>query len=315
MRSHEDDGGRAESRLAGSSPSEMRAVFVGGNQKSGTSLLAALLARHSRITGLTGTGFPHDEGQFVQDVYVDELKMADSRLKTARWGYHPRAYLTEADVTTMTEPRARLYASWEPYWENPGAEIFVEKTPSNVAKIRFLRHVFPGSRIIIITRHPATQALAVRKAADRRALIGLDLEDSIAHWLFVMERLRDDLAHVGDIHICKYEDLISAPYGTLAAAQQYIGVDLEKIHHEGEIREDPRYMSYWKYLISQRGTERFAPLNRRKSLRSSAPRVLERVIAPTIGKRDAHKVISKFEDRVRRFGYSLQNPEKLEEWG
>ena len=42
-----------------------RLVFIGGLHRSGTTPLADALAQHPDISGLSGTGAPHDEGQHL----------------------------------------------------------------------------------------------------------------------------------------------------------------------------------------------------------------------------------------------------------
>ena len=48
---------------------EHRFVFLAGLHRSGTTLLARLLAAHPEISGFSGTGEPADEGQHLQSVY------------------------------------------------------------------------------------------------------------------------------------------------------------------------------------------------------------------------------------------------------
>ena len=46
-----------------------RFVFLAGLHRSGTTLLARLLAAHPEISGFSETGVPADEGQHLQGVY------------------------------------------------------------------------------------------------------------------------------------------------------------------------------------------------------------------------------------------------------
>ena len=48
---------------------EHRFVFLAGLHRSGTTLLARLLAAHPEVSGFSGTGVPADEGQHLQTVY------------------------------------------------------------------------------------------------------------------------------------------------------------------------------------------------------------------------------------------------------
>jgi N-acetyl-gamma-glutamylphosphate reductase len=44
-------------------------VFLAGLHRSGTTLLARLLAAHPEVSGFAVTAVPADEGQHLQDVY------------------------------------------------------------------------------------------------------------------------------------------------------------------------------------------------------------------------------------------------------
>ena len=53
----------------GFDPARHRLLFVGGLHRSGTTLLADLIAAHPLTSGFANTGVPADEGQHLQDVY------------------------------------------------------------------------------------------------------------------------------------------------------------------------------------------------------------------------------------------------------
>ncbi len=71
-------------------------VFIGGLHRSGTSLVHEILRGSPEATGFTGTGFPQDEGQFLQTVY-------------------PRASEFGGPGSASTEPRTWTRATrWPP---------------------------------------------------------------------------------------------------------------------------------------------------------------------------------------------------------
>src|SRR6059058_6090876 len=67
-------------------------VFVCGLGRSGTSVLGRNVARLENCTGFKNTGVLEDEGQFLQDVYPNDLVYGGA----ASFGFDPRAHLTEA---------------------------------------------------------------------------------------------------------------------------------------------------------------------------------------------------------------------------
>ena len=79
-----------------------------------------------------------------------------------RFGFHPRAHLTEDSDLLTVENVTKLRASWHAYWDN-SRSIFVEKTPANILMTRFLQAAFPNSYFILITRHPIPVSMAAQK--------------------------------------------------------------------------------------------------------------------------------------------------------
>ena len=289
-----------------------QAIFVGGHQRSGTTLMAKLLAEHPEITGLVRTGASNDEGQFVQDVYLNEFQMSYPSLQTMRWGYHPHAHLTESEAGVSTAA-ARLIEAWHSYFEKPHAKFFVEKTPSNISRVRFLNSAFPEAHFVIMTRNPVTQGLAVRKWANKPLRVGLGFREFIEHWLFVMERFADDRRYLDNVVICAYEDLVTSPAAVLESIQASVGVESVPSPGITAVHLDTVYEDYWLRVIGQK-RGRFTPLNARNRPASAVPRALERVIVPTIGRAEAHRMIRDLEPRVNRFGYSLLDVSSAQTW-
>ena len=66
-------------------------VFIGGLPRSGTTLLAAEIARSPGVANLEGIGPVADEGQYVQDVYPTQQQAGG----IDRFAYSPDMHLTE----------------------------------------------------------------------------------------------------------------------------------------------------------------------------------------------------------------------------
>ena len=83
---------------------EHRFVFLAGLHRSGTTLLARLLAAHPEVSGFSGTGVPADEGQHLQSVYPAAKVWGGP----GRFGFAPEAHFTEAQAS---EEKARAGCS------------------------------------------------------------------------------------------------------------------------------------------------------------------------------------------------------------
>src|SRR5262245_29339768 len=108
--------------------------------RSGTTALARLVGSHPKISSLTNTGVPWDEGEYLQSVYPKE----DAYGGGGRFGLHPDSHLTEHSPRTA-DAGERLFAAWSPYWDL-SKPILCEKTPANIVRTRFLQAVLPNSK-------------------------------------------------------------------------------------------------------------------------------------------------------------------------
>lgn len=193
---------------------DQQLVFVGGLHRSGTTLLARLLADHPDATGLAGTGVPEDEGQHLQDVYPPARKLGGS----GRFAHHRRAHLTESSPLVAAENGQRLWDAWRPYW-NSDAPWLVEKSPPNLLMGRYLQALFPSAAFVFIVRHPVTVTLATRKWRRRTPLVRL-----MDHWFAAHRTARDDLPSLTRVHLVSYEWLLAEPEATLKSVAQFLGM-------------------------------------------------------------------------------------------
>ena len=219
---------------------EQRLVFVGGLHRSGTSLLARLVAAHPDASGLSGTNVPEDEGQHVQDVYP----VGTEHGGPGRFANAPEAHLTESSPLATPANAQRLIESWAPYWDMSRTYL-VEKTPPNLLMSRFLQQLYPQACFVFIVRHPIPVSLASRKWRKKLAFGRL-----MNHWFTAHDTAREDLPHLRRVHVLKYEDLMARPDQSLRAVAEFIGLPSALDGSEINPARTDTYAKQWAELLA-----------------------------------------------------------------
>lgn len=180
---------------------EHRLLFIGGLHRSGTTALNALLGTDARVSVFSNTGVTEDEGQYLQTVLPLEREFG----AVGEFALDPRAHITE-ESDLLQPAKERLFAEWSRHWDLT-KKVLVEKTPSNIIRMRFLRAVFPNANFIVMIRHPVAITLAATKWKN------LQIEIMLENWVTAHEIMSKDLAHIGGdcCTIIRYEDFISDP--------------------------------------------------------------------------------------------------------
>jgi hypothetical protein len=190
-----------------------RFVFIGGMPRSGTSAIYQLVGSHPKISRLTNTDMPEDEGQWLQDIYPTGEALG----APGRFGLHPQSRMTETSPE-VAEARERLFDAWAPYWDLT-KPVLCEKSPSNIARSRFLQAVFPESRFIFVSRHPVAYSLAIRKWDYK-----IPVSTTIRNWLTCYRYLDEDAPHLKRHLMIRYDDLLRDPVGTTRKMEEFLDV-------------------------------------------------------------------------------------------
>ncbi|HET8600724.1 MAG TPA: sulfotransferase [Segeticoccus sp.] len=256
---------------------EHRLVFVGGLHRSGTTPLAAALAKHPLISGLRDTGVPHDEGQHLQPVYPKAKVYAGS----GHFAFAPAAHLTESSPLVSAENAQRLVSAWAPYWDL-SKPILVEKSPPNLIMGRFLQELFPDAVLVVVVRHPVVVALCNKKwrrLASRNIRRYSTLTQLVEHWVHAHRILLEDASHLRNLVVVRYEDLVDCPGRELGRIQERLGLD-EPIPGEG-LRGDHSgpYERMWQEMA-----------------RGWGPAAAQR-----------RRIVRRFADDVAAFGYDVED--------
>ena len=195
--------------------SDRRLLFVGGLHRSGTTMLARMLAEHPQISGFADTGAPADEGQHLQPVYP----VISPGHQAGRFAFHANAHLTEDSPLAGPAAREQLMEAWSPYWDTD-RPVLLEKSPPNLLMTRFLQATFPGqARFVLVVRHPVAVACATQKWSATRP------HELLRHWAVAYRTAAADLPALDQVAVVRYEQLVTDPDAAVARALGVAGLD------------------------------------------------------------------------------------------
>jgi len=243
---------RETTSLAPEEPSidPARLVFVGGLHRSGTTLLADLLADHPDVSGLSETGVWEDEGQHLQDVYP----AADRFGGPGRFAFAEAAHLSEDSPLVSERNRERLLSAWAPHWDT-SRRLLVEKSPPNLIRFRFLQALFPGARFVAVIRHPVPVTYATHRFYRKlhRRPQRPTIDRLLEHWVTAHEIFRRDLGSLDRVIVVRYEELTDRPADVLARVGDELGLDprFPEPAEAVERNRSERYFAAWHRYLSQ----------------------------------------------------------------
>lgn len=285
----------------GKSASEThRFIFIGGQHRSGTWLQAHCLEEHPDISRLAhqaeGRGDRKlyvTEGQFLQSVYPDDNYYGG----VGQLGFHPEVHLTESSALITEANRGRMFDEWGRYWqlERP---FLLEKTPANMVRSRFLQAMFPNSYFIFVLRHPVAVALAQQKWT------GTSVMSLIEHWLVCYEMLMDDIPHLHRYLFSRYEDFIARPDDGVKRIYDFLGLDEAPVRQRIRSNGNDKYFSVWNRAFNDDKGERTLP---RRVIDKLMPYAMRYGYPITVLRKEVPAIIRRYEARVNRFGYSLED--------
>lgn len=190
-----------------------RYVFIGGLHRSGTSLVARLLAAHPGIGAIEGAPVPENEGCYLQGAIPHTALHG----VPGHFATDPAQHLTEGHALDRLATRKRLEADWAP-WFPADTPWRVEKSPVNCTRTRLLQSLYPLAQFVIVTRHPAFVDQAMRKWG-----IGPEA-DFPRHWRAAHDVILDDLRHLHAAMVVRYEDMVADPARVLAGLCAFLSL-------------------------------------------------------------------------------------------
>lgn len=212
-------------------------LFIAGLHRSGTSILHRQLGEHPDVGAFHDTGVKEDEGQHLQDV----LRTGEAFGGPGRFAFHPEAQLTQDDAARLApHDRDRLFRQWGAHWDL-SRPVLIEKSPPTLVRARFFQALFPNSRFVFIVRHPIAVALATQKWAMT------PVAELIAHWAVAHARLLEDLPHLEQALVVRYEDYVRDAGAVLGQVQAMLGLEA-RAAHEATSDRNHAYFERWGSL-------------------------------------------------------------------
>ncbi len=203
-------------------------IFVGGCERSGTSLVQKILASHSRIAGgpeLVFTGR-------VAELYRQMAARYPPEYAARIAAFYDPGELAEAFRGLFNRLLRKVGA------RKPGARYLSEKTPSNIFAAARLLEIFPDGRFVHVIRD-GRDVLASHRDVRRRLERGgrkswnrasFRLHRVCARWNRAAE-IHFELA--GDSRLAerylaiRYEDLVRGPRTAIAGLFDFLELDVE----------------------------------------------------------------------------------------
>lgn len=212
-----------------------RCIFIGGLHRSGTLLLRRALLAHPRVSGFANTGVPEDEGQHLQTVFPPAAVFGGP----GKFCFAEEAYLNDASPLVTRENRERLLQEWGKHWDMD-KDLFVEKSPPNLIRMRFLQALFPNSLFIIIIRHPLAGSYATQKWSNT------DICELVDHWIVAHQKMLADLPFIRRWRLVRYEDFTVNPQSVLTGIFDWIGVNPVPFRERVEPEVNNKYFAQWE---------------------------------------------------------------------
>lgn len=187
-------------------------VFIVGCYNSGTELLMKVLGQHPSISSLP------TEGQFLTDQFHSDYELG-----------LPRMWVLREDLFRLKETDDgpdvnRLKKEWLMRLDRR-RPIFLEKSPPNAARTRWLQRHFENAHFIAMIRNGYAVAEGIRRKAEPSHLKeGWPIEFCAMQWSRSNEVLLEDSRFLDNLIWIKYEDLAEDPSGIISSIAAFLEI-------------------------------------------------------------------------------------------
>ena len=245
-------------------------IFLAGHHRSGTSLLHEIIRKHPLVSGFSKTGVPEDEGQHLQSVFEPAQKYGGP----GKYIFNKNSYMNENhDLATEMSAKA-IMEQWEQHYDFE-CPNYIEKSPPNLIRTRFLQKLFPNSKFVAIMRHPIAVSFATQKWSKT------SIKSLVEHSLKGYEIFMEDMPYLSKLYVLRYEDFVVNPQEEINKIFDFLGLNSITVEHTVRPNVNEKYFSMWQ---------------------DDRSNLLKRLQFP---------ISNKMEKRANNFGYSMRDHTNL----
>ncbi len=218
--------------------------FVVGYPRSGTTLLASILGRHSKIFVPPETHFFNRILPFAIKTRGDIIETICNGPRIKDLGLRPMDFQS-IDRAALADPAEAFLCALKIAAKLHGKSVIGEKTPWHAMHIDLILKIFPHARIIAIVR-------------DGRDCIISNLEQAWTHdsfrkhaaeWTMVNSAISKSRTNYPErVYGLKYEDLVQNTLAEIERVMTFLNIEFESGQFETDLPSDavPNWESKWK---------------------------------------------------------------------
>ena len=211
-------------------------IFLAGHHRSGTSLLHEILRAHPLVSGFSKTGVPQDEGQHLQSVFKPALAFGGP----GKYIYNQNSYMNEHHSLATEQSAKSIWKQWSEHY-NKESVHYIEKSPPNLIRTRFLQKLFPNSKFVCILRHPLAVSYATQKWSKT------SIESLIEHTLLGYEILMKDIDYLSNAYVIRYEEFTNRPQREIDKIYDFLGLKSLPIQNNVRSNINEKYFAMWDH--------------------------------------------------------------------
>jgi hypothetical protein len=185
-------------------------IFIGGQRRSGTTVLRMMLDRHRRIACGPES---HFASRFMR--WHDQLAQEWSET-VRRYGFGPEVVdgAFAALANSIFSRHQRLQ----------GKERWAEKTPRNILRIEYLFRLFPGAQFVHVIRDPRDAYCSIREKVrtDKPQWAKFTPQYAAGDWCAAVLMGRQWRSHPDQYIEVRYEELVGTPEAAMRRILRFL---------------------------------------------------------------------------------------------